>query len=159
EMAEQDPAVGSSGFLFDFAPVSGGEWGKTPALVFGEDYEVAIFGITNSGALPKVLSETHPCVLVQQPPGQNEIPSSKTRTVKYLRTTSVGIPRFASLEAGRSGSTMQQLDDKPLTPFPQEVVPLAHDLGIDKNPLILLWRNRDKYSFSVSAPATDINSW
>lgn len=153
-------------FGFEYDLVQGSNWGKIPALIFGQDYEFAAYGITNSGVLPRVLTDSHPTRLKPNPPQKGDLPDSLVpkRKIRYLRTTSIGQPRFRSfVETNASGNEntrkIKQVDDKKLTDFSEEVVPLAHDLGYTQNPLILLWRAENSYRFAVSAPSTDLNSW
>lgn len=168
QVAEQDDSASGSDIAFVYEPADDAEWGKNPALIFGEEYEFALYGITNTGAMPTILSDGHPSVLAAKPPVLETVPNDSRRSVTYLRTTSVGMPRFQAsaderaamrADGGSSPAALGQMDDKALTKYPQQVVPLANDLGLKDNPLILLWNQNPVFKFAVSAPATDIYSW
>jgi hypothetical protein len=71
-------------------------WSRIPGLVFGKDYEIQAFAISNSGALPKELAhyETHPAELRETEPTGDLL---RTQTVPYRRRVPVGGPRLCHL--------------------------------------------------------------
>lgn len=131
-----------------------------PALAFKRSYDVAVFAIANSGALPAGIADpTHPARLSATLTVPDAVPR---KGIPYRRRVGVGQPRL--------------LCDGPFPPVPDRVVPRAGELARDDErlraaPLILMAggtgnelrdvgrKSSQPFVFRVRPPATDIQTW
>ncbi|HEX6901326.1 MAG TPA: hypothetical protein VF789_16495 [Thermoanaerobaculia bacterium] len=88
---------------------------KIPGLVFGTTYRVVPFMVTNSGAIPKSLSDGNPWKLMETIP--NQAVEGTPREVTYLREMHVG-----SLRVKPKGAAA-------LPPIPEKVAPRIRELS------------------------------
>jgi hypothetical protein len=149
--------------------------GKIPALVFGRSYEIQPFLVTNSGALPKLLTNGNPWELKAKIP--NNLKSGATPiSRKYLREAHVGALRFLSDEASglppipaNVAPQIRELAPESVLPKDDPLLARKTDAGLAGMPLLLLAspgfhtkpgvKLRDAFKFSMLPPTVDLQTW
>ncbi len=105
--------------------------GKLPELVFGGEYEVLPFLVSNAGVLPKELTCGDTALWGLQLPEQtNGAPLGHVRTFNYLREAPVGALRLAGQAPPESAGAGPDGPDVPygLPPVPPGVAPRLREL-------------------------------
>lgn len=89
---------------------------KVPGLVFGETYRIASFMVTNSGAIPKTLSDGNPWQL-KKDIRDKDLPPKQAQEETYFREMHVGSLR------------VQPKDPVALPPIPERVAPRVREFS------------------------------
>ena len=148
---------------------------ELPMLKYGQHYEIACFGVANSGALPKELcAPGEPFTFADPSAAEPPEPQRFVRRLRHLRRTRVGPPRLVGPARGTPFA---------LPPLPaQGIFPRATDIlrdtqgdadaaglaSTELGPLLLLvgpdqdvWNGHGQAShrFGVRPPAVELTDW
>jgi hypothetical protein len=150
-------------------------WAHIYGLKFGKSYNFLPFRLTNSGALPKELTDgVHPWQLATVPGSFKPPAAPAPPAAPYLRRVPIRHPRvpFAAADAPKgtlppipaSVFPLARALPKPATPAPIPP-PLENAPGKDV-PLLLLWNTPNpaqvphaSYTFTVRPPQIDLETW
>jgi hypothetical protein len=148
--------------------------GKLPGLVFDEIYEIQPFLVTNSGAIPRPLSNGNPWRLKTPIPGDLKAPTPVPR--HYLREAHVGSLRFLSDESSglppipaNVAPQTRELAPEIVLPDNDPILLGKPDTGFAGTPLLLLAPStfsmrpgvqlRKSFKFKILPPTVDLQTW